>query len=62
MPPDPPSLVCLYKLDIHVTPLLKILATGLVYIANCLCKKLQNQEKIMIIFLIAGFVIRHTKT
>ena len=29
MPPDPPSLVCLYKLDIHVTPLLKILATGL---------------------------------
>ena len=29
MPPDPPSLVCLRKLDIHVTPLLKILATGL---------------------------------
>ena len=30
MPPDPPSLVCLHKLDIHVTPpLIKILATGL---------------------------------
>ena len=29
MLPDPPSLVCLCKLDIHVTPLLKILATGL---------------------------------
>ena len=29
MPPDPPSLVCLCELDIHVTPLLKILATGL---------------------------------
>ena len=29
MPPDPPSLVCLCKLDIHVTPLLKILPTGL---------------------------------
>ena len=28
MPPDPPSLVCLRKLDIHVTPLLKILATA----------------------------------
>ena len=33
-----------------------------IYIANCLCKKLQNQKKIMILFLIAGFVIRHTKT
>ena len=32
MPPDPPSLVCLCKLDIHVTPLLKILATGLIII------------------------------
>ena len=31
MPPDPPSLVCLCKLDIHVTSLLKILATGLCY-------------------------------
>ena len=29
MSPDPPSLVCLCKLDIHVTPLLKILPTGL---------------------------------
>ena len=27
--PRPPSLVCLCKSDIHVTPLLKILATGL---------------------------------
>ena len=29
MPPDPPNRLCLYKLHIHVTPLLKILATGL---------------------------------
>ena len=29
MPPDPPSLVCL---DVHVTPLLKILAMGLMNI------------------------------
>ena len=29
MPPDPPSLVHFCKLDIHVTPLRKILATGL---------------------------------
>ena len=29
MPPHPPSLACLCKSDIHVTPLLKILATGL---------------------------------
>ena len=29
MPPDPPSLACLCKSDIHVTPLLKVLATGL---------------------------------
>ena len=33
MPPDPLSLVCLCKLDIHVTPLLKILATGLSMLA-----------------------------
>ena len=31
MPPHPPSLLCLCKFDVHVTPLLKILATGL----NC---------------------------
>ena len=34
MPPDPPSLACLYMHtytpDTYVTPLLKILATGLV--------------------------------
>ena len=35
MPPDLPSLACLGKSDIHVTPLLKILATGL--ILNCYC-------------------------
>ena len=29
MAPDPPSLVCLCKLHIHVTPLQKILTTGL---------------------------------
>ena len=32
MPPDPPSRVCLCKLDVHVAPLLKILATGLMNI------------------------------
>ena len=33
MPPDLLSLVCLRKLHIHVTPLLKILATGLIPIS-----------------------------
>ena len=33
MPPDTPSLVCLCKLDVHVTPLLKILGTGLIQAA-----------------------------
>ena len=35
MPPDPPSLVCLCKLDVHVTALLKILATGLAGFISC---------------------------
>ena len=30
-PPDFLSLLCLCKLDVHVPPLLKILATGLFY-------------------------------
>ena len=32
MPPDPPSFACLRKSDIHVAPLLKILATGLLVV------------------------------
>ena len=34
MPPDPPSVARLCKLHIHVTPLLKILATGLGTVLN----------------------------
>ena len=38
--PDPPSLACLcmhtYKLEIQVTPLLTLLATGLVVLLFCL--------------------------
>ena len=34
MPPDPPSLVYLCKLDIHVTPPQKILATGLIWVVG----------------------------
>ena len=44
MPPDPPSLVCLCKLHIHVTPLLKILATGLYILAVNSCTKLWSQQ------------------
>ena len=40
LPPDPPSLACLcmhtYKLEIQVTPLLTLLATGLVVLLFCL--------------------------
>ena len=59
MPQDPPNLVCLCKLHIHVTPLLKILATGPVYPCRI---RMQTIEELVLVWssLLAGIRGLHT--
>ena len=47
MPPHPPSLACLGKSDIHVTPLLQILAKGLKSETACADHKLVESETVI---------------